>query len=198
MTAQIDDLFRHNGTDYSVSGISEGELFDPGLLDLKPVGTCTACWRGYQAIFSVSGSRLVLDTLHVNLIAAGENYKRQEGPSINGVTPTGPRDESDWFNNNYLGLAYHLEYTGGLLLAEGFIDELYLHMGFHPAWKYRTVIELVFTNGVLQKEFDRSERMAEIRQQLLAARRDDSTARMPTGDVIRDFIDRSFDRTYTM
>lgn len=198
MTAQIDDMFRHNGVEFSVSGISEGELFDPSLLDLKPAGTCSACWRGYQAIFAVSGSHLVLDTLHVNLFTEGEGYERQEGPPINGVRPTGPRGEHDWFNNNYIGLDYHLEYTGGLLLADGFIDDLYVHMGFHPAWKYTNVIELVFANGILQREFDRSERMAEIRQKILNFRDENAASQMPSSEEIRDFVERSFDRTYRM
>ncbi len=198
MTAQIDDMFRYNGTNFSVSGISEGELFDPGLLGLKPVGTCTACWRGYQAIFAISQSHLVLDTLHVNLFAEDEDYKRQAGPPINGVSPTGPHGEHDWFNNNYIGLDYHLEYTGGLLLADGFIDDLYVHMGFHPAWKYMTVIELIFANGILQADFDRSERMAEIRQKIIESRDENAESRMLTQDEIRDFVERSFDRTYTM
>lgn len=198
MTAQIDDMFRYRGADYSVSGISEGELFDPSLLDLQPAGTCTACWRGYQAIFTVSESRLVLDTLHVNLFTAGEGYERQEGPPINGVSPTGPRGEHDWFNNNYTGLDYHLEYDGGLLLADGFIDDLYVHMGFHPAWKYTTVIELIFANGILQQEFDRSERMAEVRQKIIDSPKDNADSRMPTNEEIRNFVERSFDRTYGM
>jgi len=131
MTAQINDTFRYRNHEYAVAGISEGELFDPSLLDLEPAGTCTACWRGYQAVFALSDSHLVLDTLHVNLLKPGDVYEREEGPEINGVKPGGPRGERDWFNNHYEGLDYHLEYTGGLLLADGFIKELYVHMGFH-------------------------------------------------------------------
>lgn len=41
--------------------------------------------------------------------------------------------------------------SGGLLLGEGFIQELYVHMGFHPAWKYLHVIELIFEGGQLHK-----------------------------------------------
>ncbi|KPL12677.1 hypothetical protein AMJ74_06400 [candidate division WOR_3 bacterium SM1_77] len=198
MTAQIDDIFRYNDTDYSVVGISEGELFEPSALDLRPVGTCTACWRGYQAIFAVSDSRLTLDTLHVSLLTEDEEMERQEGPTINGVTPTGPQGEYDWFDNHYVGLGYHLEYTGGLLLADGFIDDLYEHMGFHPAWKYTRVVELVFSNGILQKEFDRSDRMAEVRQKILDSRSDRNSLRMLSNDEIRACVERSFDRTYNM
>ena len=65
MTAQMNDLFRYQGTEFALAGISEGELFEPGLLDLNPCATSTACWRGYQAIFALSDLRLVLDLLHV-------------------------------------------------------------------------------------------------------------------------------------
>jgi hypothetical protein len=191
-------MFHYHGVKFSVSGISEGELFEPSLLDLKPAGTCTACWRGYQAIFAVVQSRLVLGTLHVNLLREGEGYERQEGPIINGIRPTGSRGKHDWFNNHYARLNYHLEYDGGLLLADGFINDLYVHMGFHPAWKYTTVIELVFANGVLQQEFDRSNRMAEVRQKILESGGDGTDSRMPTKEEIHEFVERSFDRTYRM
>src|SRR5262245_18320683 len=121
MTAQINDTFRYRQREYAVAGISEGELFDPSLLDLKPTGTCTACWRGYQAVFAVADTRLVLDALHVCLVKPGQGYQPEEGPSINGVKPAGPQGEHDLFNNHYEGLEYHLEYSGGLLLADGFI-----------------------------------------------------------------------------
>lgn len=46
MTAQIPDLFLHNGVEYSLAGISEGALFEPSLFGLEPVANCTVCWRG--------------------------------------------------------------------------------------------------------------------------------------------------------
>lgn len=198
MTAQINDTFRYKKREFSIAGISEGELFDPSLLELKPMGTCTACWRGYQAIFALSNSRLVLDVLHVNLLKPGEGFERDEGPPINGVKPIESQGEHDWFNNHYEGLQYHLEYTGGLLLADGFIDELYVHMGFHPAWKYEHVVELVFDAGIIKHEFDRSEQMAEIRQRFLESRGENDSGQIPTQDEIAQFVERAFDRRYRM
>jgi hypothetical protein len=199
MTAQIDDTFRYRNRECAIAGISEGELFDPSLLDLNPAGTCTACWRGYQAVFALSGSHLVLDALHVNLLKpAGKGYEREEGPVINGVKPEGQRGEYDWFNNHYEGLKYHLEYSGGLLLADGFIKELYVHMGFHPAWKYESVVELIFDAGIVKQEFDRSERMAEIRQRFLESQSEIDSDRMRTEDEITRFVERAFDRSYRM
>lgn len=199
MTAQINDRFRHRGSEYSLAGISEGELLDPSILDLKPAMASTACWRGYRAIFAVLDSRLVLETLHVNLLEGErKEFRRVQGPTINGVIPTGSREEFDIFNNHYEGVNYHLEYSGGLLIADGFIRDLYVHMGFHPPWKYETVIELVFENGSLRNEFDRSERMAEVRQLILDSPTDDGDRRMPSKDEIQQFVERAFDRSYRM
>jgi hypothetical protein len=198
VTAQIQDTFHHRNREYSLVGISEGELFDPSLLGMKPVGLCSACWRGYHAVFGLSGTRLVLDELHIYLAAPGDDLQREPGPEINGVKPAGPQGKHDWFNNHYRGLGYHLEYSGGLLLADGFIEELYVHMGFHPAWKYETVIELVFDAGVLKGEFDRSAQMAEIRATVAARRDRDDLARRRTREEIAKFVERAFDRRYSL
>lgn len=198
MTAQIDDRFVFRGRDYSVAGISEGFLFDPFVLGLHPVGTCTACWRGFQAYYAISDGHLVLDALHVNLLEDGPGFVRVEGPSVNGVTPSAQTDTRDVFNNHYEGLEYPLEYTGGVLLADGFIQELYVHMGFHPAWKYEAVVELVFAGGILTAEYDRSERMAEIRRMLAAGGAPGGPPHEPGEADVREFIERSFDRRYTL
>ncbi len=199
MTAQINDTFRYRKNEYALAGMSEGELFDISVLDLKPSMASTACWRGYQAVFAIVHSRLVLDALHVNLLRPGEENncsEREVGPVINGVAPSPPRQGLDFFNNHYQGLNYHLEYSGGLLLADGFIESLYVHMGFHPAWKYKSVIELVFDAGILKEEFDRSERMAEIREMVSKSRKKGSSTEKPSDDEIKQFVERAFDRRY--
>ena len=136
MTAQIPDLFLYNEVEYNLAGISEGTLFEPSLLGLEPVANCTACWRGYRAVFSLVDAHLVLGSLDVTLCEPEGHFVRKEGPTIHGVPPTGPVEQRDLFNNHYVDLDYPLDYTGGLLLARGFLHELYVHMGFHPAWKY--------------------------------------------------------------
>jgi hypothetical protein len=201
MTAQIDDLFRYRDAEYSLAGISEGELLDLSVLDLQPTEVCTACWRGYRAIFAVVQSRLVLDTLYVNLKRPGEGkegYEDEVGPVINGVTPSPRSLKQLLFSNHYEGLNYHLEYSGGLLLADGFIESLYVHMGFHPAWKYETVIELIFDAGTLKQEFDRSERMAAIREMVINSRSESPSIDMSTHEEVKRFVERAFDRSYRM
>ncbi len=206
MTAQIDDLFRYRRSLYSVAGISQEELFDISALGLRPVSTCTACWRGYQAVFGLSKSQLVLAELNVSLFSGvdpEDPWREQDmepvaGPVINGVSPTPATDEHDWFNNHYKKLHYQLTYSGGLLLAKGFIRDLYVHMGFQSPWKYETVVELIFEAGVIQAEYDRSESMATIRASL---RGPDGTLEREscrTEEELFRFIDRAFDRSYGM
>ena len=71
-------------------------------------------------------------------------------------------------------------------------------MGFHPAWKYESVIELAFEGGISQQEFDRSEPMAEIRQRFLGQRSEGAPDRRPTQEEIARFVEQAFDRTYRM
>jgi hypothetical protein len=198
MTAQIDDEFQFQNQEFAIAGISEGELFDVSVLDLEPRATCTACWRGYQCVYSVQEGRLVLANLYVNLMQDSldpNEYIRQVGPVINGVKPRAKGKGFDIFNNYYLGVNLPLEYTGGLLLADGFIQKLYVHMGFHPAWKYKKVYELIFENGLLIAEYDRSAKMAEIRA-LFENSDDELDDSLPTNRQIKDFVTRAFDRTY--
>jgi hypothetical protein len=198
MTAQIDDVFRYRGGDYSIAGISEGEFFDVTALGIEPVGSCTACWRGYQAIFAVTDSHLVLDTLEASLTADGGDLFPAKGPVINGVSPSPEGPHIDFFNCRYEGLNHRIRYTGGLLLGHGFIESLYVHMGFHPAWKYESVMELIFEDGALRKEFDRSASMAEFRRKLLTSAESERPGRQHSPEEIVRFIENAFDRSYRM
>lgn len=216
MTAQINDTFFYQGESYEIAGISEGDLFDPAAFGMEPVGTCSACWRGWMAEYALAGRQLVVDVLYVNLLDRDRlpgTFERVPGPPIGGVLPVaddqddgeGEDEEaqllrafqpSSWFNNRYENLGHPLAYTGGLLMASGFIRDLYVHMGFHPAWKYEKVVELVFEGGVLQKECDRSGEMAELRRLVLAqSEHADAGGRGP-GVTLREYIERAFDRRY--
>jgi hypothetical protein len=187
MTAQVNDSFRYRDTEYTLAGISEGELFDISAFGLELDRFCSACYRGYVALFAVTQNRLVLDALRVRLKNSGEV------PVINGVKPF-----LEYGKPHYEGLDYRLEYSGGVLLANGFIDSLYVHMGFHSAWKFETVIELIFDAGILKKEIDRSNRMAEIREMVVNFRNESDATRAPVKTSITRFVERAFDRTYRM
>jgi hypothetical protein len=158
MTAQFSDPVKYCGRSYSLAGKNGTGLFDPAAHGLKPVGRCSACWRGFVCTYAVHNRKLLLDAFVVCLDGPA--------PPLFGVAPKPDEGDIRLFDAVYEELAHPLPYSGGLLLADGFIEDLYVHMGFHPAWKYREVHELVFRDGELVQQTDRSEQIAEFRQEL--------------------------------
>jgi hypothetical protein len=84
-------------------------------------------------------------------------------------------------------------YTGSLLLGHDFIRELYVHMGFHPAWKYREIHELVFDKGRLVNAADRSTEMAMLRDSLSGTK--DAPGSIMNEDVAA-WVERCFSLKY--
>ncbi len=166
MTGQTNDQFRYQDRHYSVVTTTAGEPFDPRSLGMKPEPVRTDCWRGYQVTYGLSGNRLVVIRLGVNLVVDTIDYQRVEGPSIDTVTPEQSTGE---FNNHYIGLRIPLAYSGRLFLAAHFIEEFFEDVAFQQGWKYRELRGLEFVRGVLIDTLDLSEQAAEIRT--VAARR---------------------------
>jgi hypothetical protein len=81
-----------------------------------------------------------------------------------------------------------------LLLGQGFISELYEHMGFHLAWKFEKVIELVLAAGVLIASHDRSVEMGKIRDAKAGAGEQTKCFTSPV--EIAGWIENCFDRRY--
>lgn len=193
MTAQLHDLFTLDATDHAVVGVNGTGLFEPTRYGLHPVGTCSACWRGYRCRYAVAAGKLVLAELSLSLgHGFGGDFVPERGPELKGVIPIPPRDERSFFNNFYEYLTLPVDFTGGMLIADGFIDELYVHMGFHPAWKYQRVIELIFERGSLFEERDVSDRVAAMRSEL---------ARLPEGpgpDASRDEMQQWIEATFRL
>ncbi len=173
MTAQIDDIFIYQANPYAIAGISNPDaLFDPKTVGLHPMSHSTACWRGYQCIYGIEDGRLVLLEFSVNtseIIHAPPRsglttrFKYVEPPKIGECVPQkyGGRFEYEYENFNF-----EIDYSGGILLATGFIEELYEHMGFAPAWKYEEVHELIFEHGLLVSNADVSDKVAELREKM--------------------------------
>lgn len=192
VTAQINDNFEYHGFEYSIIGISNGEIFDIALFGFQPTPVCSGCWRGYVAKYAIENCALILNNLSVTILA--DNEQRIIGPDINGVTPTGPNAEFDFLNNHYRGLNYKLDYSGELILGSEFIPELYDHMGFQQPWKYKSVVELSFENGLLISEVDVSVKIAKERTKII------KSGGYPicptTGDEIKAWVEDAFDRSY--
>lgn len=139
---------------YRLAGVSGSGLFDPSEVGLEARSTSTANWRGFHCEYAVEGSQLVLDTVHIGLEQPSKLFTRE---------PAWDERAHCWVFDS---LGHPISFTGGLLLGEGFIEDLAVHMGFHPAWKYETVLELGFRNGQLTQVADQSEAARQFRSTL--------------------------------
>jgi hypothetical protein len=201
MTAQIPDSLLLENRKLSLVGVNGGELFNPSRFGLSPFPSFTACWRGFVCQYKVRDARLMLDQLQVSLAAPAEPGQRsafvgQAGPAINGISPVFPNEAFPPLNNRYEALNLEVQFSGGLLAGAGFLRELYVHMGFHPAWKYETVYELITFDGQVSEVRDVSQGMAAIRDAM------GKRAIQPDLDVdeqdLRSWIESTFKLNYNL
>jgi len=157
MTAQIPDTLLLHDRKLSIVGVNGLGLFDPAGRGLQPVPRLTSCWRGYVCTYKTLYNKFLVDKLELNL--------GSEGPVIDEVKPVFSRENT--FDNTYAGLNLPVDFSGGILAASDFVQQLYVHMGFHPAWKYRNVFELVLAQGYVLETRDVSERMEQIRNEMI-------------------------------
>jgi hypothetical protein len=91
----------------------------------------------------------------------------------------------------YQRLNIPIAFTGRLLVGHGPVDMGRLHMGFRPAWLYRTVQELTFRRGHLTAVKNRSAVLATVRQRL-----GPHAVQPASGDTRREWIGQSFSLGY--
>src|SRR5262249_46427671 len=120
MTAQVTDAVSYRGQDYSIAGINGKGLFDPAEHGMKPVGICTACWRGFVCAYRVEGQALILDKLSVDLAGSA--------PDLFGIRPN-----QFAAGVNYEDLSHKVPYTGGLRNRSQFSDSSFLVGPFRVA-----------------------------------------------------------------
>ena len=188
MTAQINDKLSFNKSDLDIVAIENPEsFFDFDKLGLSPIATCSACWRGYIAIFAIDkDNNLILKNLYTN-------NDDKEPPIINGVEAF---EINDWKENMYAlagNLAYEdinllIPYTGSFLIGDSFIDELYVHMGFQHPFKYEYIEEFIFENGICIETRDLSKEAKERREKEKSTERNSKN--------IPQWIDDQFDLSY--
>jgi hypothetical protein len=200
MTAQINDIVFYRGLEYDLAGINGNGLFDPAEHGMRPVMISTGCYRGYFCAYEVVDGVLRLQDLHIRLPEDGPDASKEDQRTILfNVHPSYDPDQHCWL---YSDLSWIMPFTGGLLLGDGFVRELYTHMGFHPAWKYRRVHELIFESGRLAREMDRSEEMDRIRGEVANTRSLESSDSKQgrggpaTQDEILEWIEACFNRGY--
>jgi len=161
MTAQYPDTIRVENVTFTIAGVRGGGLFNPRDAGLAPTSRSTACSRGYVCHYSIEDDRLVLDALVIN----------NEGtpPDLFGRSPDvfgTPRHGQ--YEAEYANLARPVLFSGRILAGRDFIPELYVHSGFHPAWKFREVRELRILEGKLIADRDHSAEVAAFRERRIA------------------------------
>jgi hypothetical protein len=165
VTAQLADSVELDGRMYSVAGVRGGPLFDPAAHRLKPAMISTACWRGYICSYEVIDGSLRLVRLVIGSRSRMAGRRVSSSTSLLGraFAPSSAWTGPGW---EVAGLDVPVPITGGLLLGQGFISSTYVHMGFHPAWKFETVVELLVEHGMITATLDRSAEVAVFRQRI--------------------------------
>ena len=192
MTAQAMDQVRWRDRTWSLVGIDGAGLFDPTALGIQPQMLHTAAWRGYICTYKVEDDELRLERLEIGFDpATQERSVAGDPPLIGDARPTQQGMGHVW---HYDGADLPVPFTGGLRIGYGFIRELYVHMGFAPAWKFEEVHELRFEAGRLVSTEDQSDEMRREREQ--AAKGPLAPSRASGAQRITDWIRSTFDRTY--
>jgi hypothetical protein len=126
MTAQTNDRVFYRKIRYSIAGVSGNGLFEPSDYGIQPEMLSTACWRGFKVVYEVRDSMLLLTEVTIGFSTEQRIIAdRGELPFAPGVAPAnGPQGEP-----HFQGLTYPVPYTGGLLLADGFLFDLYKYQG---------------------------------------------------------------------
>lgn len=204
MTAQISDTFLYNGEQRVLAGINGSGLFDPADHGITVQAISTACWRGYFCTYHIEDGQLRLSSVNLGLkeeaVAAGgiklfgkapARYDEEYTTFINGQTE---RKIGKSWDFRIDGLQASVHFTGGLLLGKDFIREMYVHMGFHPAYKFREVHEVILDQGKVTAVFDRSAQMAQLREHLLVKAGPPKDS--PTKAELQAWIERAFSLKY--
>ena len=186
------DLVRWRDRTWALVGIDGEGLFDPTALGIEPQMLHTAAWRGYICTYEVADDELRLARLEIGFDqATQERSVAGDPPVIGDARPTRQGTGHAWL---YDGADLPVPFTGGLRLGHGFIPELYVHMGFAPAWKFEEVHELRFEAGCLVGATDESAEMRRQREQ--AVEGELAPPRSSGVERITDWIRSTFDRTY--
>lgn len=172
MTAQASDQVLYATRRYSLVAASRPKLlFDPAACGRTPVAWSTANYRGFVCLYEIRGVDLLLAELEIGVEKdEAMRIRHGRGSAFLGQVPVVPQNDRDqgWYGPaRFVGLSHVVAYSGGLLLATDFIQQLYVHMGYHPVWKYREVSELIFEAGRLLRSQNRSEQVAGLRERRL-------------------------------
>ncbi len=187
MTAQMSDRVHFEECHYYIAGISGVGLFQPAMHGLFPAPVLTSCWRGYVCAYAVHQNHLLLR----ELMLFQDPEKHPQVVIYCGIAPVTNQFDAAV----YRPLNVPVGFTGGLLLGAGFIQELYVHSGFPPAWKFQLVRELIFDKGELRTVYDRSAQAAEFRKTITPQQLEPGYDEV-SSDEMRVWLDQTYTLQY--
>jgi hypothetical protein len=192
VTAQDSDGIRYKGEGYTFIQANGTDLFNPAQIGLKVAGWSTANNRGFVCVYEVADQSLYLMKAYLGLSNSDvEAMQRGEHPAVFGQIPRRYMIEGlsttmggkstpklrptirESFEFLVDDLKVLIPFTGGLLIGGDFIRKMY---GFQAPYSFSVLHELVFHNGVLVEEYDRSELGAEFREKVHLQMRELETA----------------------
>lgn len=160
MAAQVSDILIDEGKPYELCGVQGEGLFDPAIFDIELEAPDTSCFRGFMCVYEICDDHLELAQLELWSDPTFWNLNRAKLTDLFGTSAT---INGEHPKVNATDLGFPICFTGGLLVGDDFIHELYKPMGFRPPYAYRDVHELTFENGHLLARTDCSMAMLEVR-----------------------------------
>ena len=180
MTAQVHDRVVWRYRDHLLVGVNGAPLFDPSEYGLRTAPTTTANWRGWVARYGIQDDRFTL----MELTDVGLFLEPGESPPP--IGDVAAQNESAHVYR-YPDLHLHVSFTGRLIIARGFIQSLYRHMGFHPAWKFEESWEIDLDQGLVTQVREITEEMRMMREKIETGEKEDPDSPTRAGWIERTF-----------
>ena len=152
MTTQIPDIVVYRNCEYEIAGVSGEGLLTPIIFGISLYMMSTACYRGYICKYEFRDDRLYLTEMDIR--TADDQY-----PVIEGV----PAHIVDEVIGQYYGLQIFCKLSGGIILVR---DQLRKCAVVCNPSCFRTVIEIIVTNGQVEEVIDHSGAMQDIRRRI--------------------------------
>ena len=154
MTKQIPDVVLYKGQKFILAGLKGTGLLTPRDFGISPemMGVATACYRGYSCKYNCVENELFFVELGVI------HRDKVKLPLIEDVSA---KSDSFPLFHNYENLRIPCRLSGGLVLVRNSVGPV----GHFPSRiEFEEVIEVIFEQGMLQREIDHSLRVADLRK----------------------------------
>jgi len=155
------DSFQLDGEKWSLWLIAGQGFFEPDDHDFQRGFGSTACYRGYVCTYGLREERLEL----VRLINGRTLLKAKP---FRGIEPTlfNPQDEDYDHFVGYDDIGLPIPFSGGIVLVHGKAIGGRSGIGPELVFRFAEVRELLFLEGRLVENIDRSEEMEKLREEL--------------------------------